>query len=174
MMMRAFVEAVLAYTKAPYVNLISHSMGVTIARKVAQGGIAEDHKVGKYEVGPSLKHRIKNFVGIAGGNLGLTACFNLQEIPTCSPVDGFAPGEIPTFGPSKYLKDLNKDPAAEAQNVYAIWSKYDEVINGECVVWGKVTCRIPGQKEEVVKRSLEWSHLNLRDKTGEDILKLFS
>lgn len=48
------------------------------------------------------------------------------------------------------------------------------MINGECVVWGKVTCRIPGQKEEVVKRSLEWSHLNLRDKTGEDILKLFS
>jgi triacylglycerol lipase len=72
---RAFVEAVLAYTKAPYVDIISHSMGVTIARKVAQGGTATDQRYGTYNVGPSLKAKIRNFVGIAGGNLGLTACW---------------------------------------------------------------------------------------------------
>ena len=68
-------------------------MGVTLARKVAQGGIAEDRTYGKYNVGESLKGKIKSFIGIAGGNLGLTACFNSQHIfPTCSPIDGFDPG----------------------------------------------------------------------------------
>jgi triacylglycerol lipase len=144
--LRAFVEAVLEYTKAPYVNLISHSMGVTLARKIAQGGKAIDHKEGEYEVGPSLKHRIRNFIGIAGGNQGLTACFNLQAVPTCSSIDGFSPGELPTSGPSKYVKSLNANPGAEAMNVYTVWSLFDTVIGGECVVWGKVTTRIPGQK----------------------------
>lgn len=74
MMLRKFVEAVLAYTKASHVHLISHSMGVTLARKIAQGGSAEDHEYGTYEVGPSLKDKVKTFIGIAGGNLGLTNC----------------------------------------------------------------------------------------------------
>lgn len=42
-MLRAFVEAVIAYTGAPQVNIISHSMGVTLARKVIKGGSAQDH-----------------------------------------------------------------------------------------------------------------------------------
>ena len=95
-----------------------------------------------------MKNRVKNFIGIAGGNLGLTACFNSQHLfPTCSRIDGFDPGEIPTSGPSLYLKDINSVSSGEGLNVYSIWSKFDEVIGGECVVWGKVTCRIPGQKE---------------------------
>ena len=57
-------------------------------------------------------------------------------------------------------------------NVYAVWSKYDDVIGGECVVWGKVTCKIPGQKDEIVKRTVEWGHLALRDKIGPDIISL--
>lgn len=73
--MRAFVEAVLAYTKASHVNVVSHSMGVTIARKIIQGGQARDQTLGYYDVGPSLKEKVKNFVGLAGGNLGLTACW---------------------------------------------------------------------------------------------------
>lgn len=36
--MRAFLEAVLAYTKAEKVIVIGHSMGVTIGRKIIQGG----------------------------------------------------------------------------------------------------------------------------------------
>jgi len=35
---RAFVEAVLQYTKADKVHIVGHSMGVTIGRKVAKGG----------------------------------------------------------------------------------------------------------------------------------------
>jgi pimeloyl-ACP methyl ester carboxylesterase len=72
--MRAFVEAVLQYTGKDRVNIIGHSMGVTIGRKIIKGGKAEDHIQGTYDVGASLKARIKTFVGIAGGNLGVATC----------------------------------------------------------------------------------------------------
>ena len=71
---RKFIEAVLEYTGADYINVVSHSMGVTIARKAVKGGTAIDSD-GTYELGISLKEKVKTFVGIAGGNLGLTACY---------------------------------------------------------------------------------------------------
>jgi len=78
--------------------------------------------------------------------LGLTACWNAGTIPTCSNVDGFNPGSGPSAGPSKYLNDLNKNGGDEASNVYTAWSKFDDLIGTQCVVWGKVTCRLPNQK----------------------------
>lgn len=149
--MRAFVQAVLKYTGAAQVNIIGHSMGVTIGRKIIKGGTAQDHSAGSYDVGASLSSKVKTFVGLAGANLGLTACWNLGTIPTCSNVDGFNPGALSTSGPSKFLADINSNGGAEASNVYTIWSKNDDLIQMQCVVWGKVTCRIPNQKEEVVK-----------------------
>lgn len=123
--LRAFLEAVLAYTGASQVNVIGHSMGVTLGRKIIKGGKAEDRAEGSYDVGESLKNKVKTFVGIAGGNLGLVSCHGLAAVPTCSDVDGFNPGLIVTSGPSKYLAELNKGGGTEASNVYAIWSKYD-------------------------------------------------
>lgn len=164
------MEAVLAYTKATHINVIGHSMGVTIGRRVLQGGESVDQSAGAYSVGPSLKSKVNSFIGLAGGNLGLTACFGGSLIPTCSNIDGFNPGNLPTSGPSKYLASLNTAPAAEASKVYTIWSKYDTLIGTQCVVWGKVTCRIPGQTSEVVKDSLEWDHFAVRDKTGPDLI----
>jgi triacylglycerol lipase len=168
--MRAFVEAVLAYTKASQINVIGHSMGVTIGRRVVQGGETVDQKEGTYSVGASLKDKVKNFIGLAGANLGLTACYGGNLIPTCSNIDGFNPGALATSGPSKYLAGLNSNSGAEGTNIYTIWSKYDNLIGTQCVVWGKVTCRIPGQKDEVVKNSLEWDHFAVRDKTGPDLI----
>ena len=72
--LRAFVEAVMDYTKADKVNIVSHSMGVTMARKIIKGGITKDHRDGLYDLGQSLHLKVKTFVGIAGGNMGLTAC----------------------------------------------------------------------------------------------------
>ncbi len=144
----------LAYTKASQIDVIGHSMGVTIGRRVCQGGSAQDQKEGTYSVGDSLKGKIRNFIGLAGANLGLTACTGGSLIPTCSNIDGFNPGSLPTSGPSKFMASLNANPGAEATSVYTIWSKYDDIITPQCTVWGKVTCRIPGQKDEVVKNSL--------------------
>lgn len=36
--LRQFFNAVLQYTKATRLHIISHSMGVTLARKIVQGG----------------------------------------------------------------------------------------------------------------------------------------
>lgn len=89
-------------------NVIGHSMGVTLGRKIIKGGKAEDRAEGTYDVGESLKNKVKSFVGIAGGNLGLVSCHGLSAVPTCNDVDGFNPGVIVTSGPSKYLAELNK------------------------------------------------------------------
>lgn len=145
MRMRAFVEAVIKYTGAAKVNIIGHSMGVSIGRKVIKGGVANDHSAGDYNVGDSLKSKVNTFVGLAGANLGLTACWTASVLPTCSAKDGFFPGATSFSGPSKFLNDLNTNGGAEGDKVYTIWSKYDDLILYECLVWGKVTCRIPDQ-----------------------------
>ena len=83
-------------------------MGVALARKIINGGSAQDHTEGTYEVGPSLHTRVKAFVGIAGGNLGLTNCNGMNVIPTCSDIDDFNPVLTIVSGPFKYLSELNK------------------------------------------------------------------
>jgi hypothetical protein len=118
-----------------------------------------------------LKTKVKAFIGLAGANLGLTQCHGGNLIPTCSNIDGFNPGLFITSGPSNFLSDLNTKGGSEGDKVYSIWSKYDEVILGGCVVWGKITCRIPGQDEEIMKNSLAWGHFEVRDNSGPDIIK---
>jgi hypothetical protein len=102
-------------------------------------------------VGANLTARVKSFVGLAGANLGLTSCLGQYLLPTCSSIDGLDPGSTPSTGPSKFLGEINNSTLREGTNIYTIWSKYDDLILNECVVWGKITSRIPQQTEEVVK-----------------------
>jgi triacylglycerol lipase len=81
-------------------------MGVTLGRKVIKGGSGVDHIVGVYNVGESLANKVKSFVGLAGGNYGLTQCYK-ASIVACNNIDGFNPGDLPSSGPAKYLNDLN-------------------------------------------------------------------
>jgi pimeloyl-ACP methyl ester carboxylesterase len=59
--LKAFIEAVLAYTGAPKVHLVSHSLGVTVARKTLFDN-------------PELYQRVAGFVAIAGANHGTSFC----------------------------------------------------------------------------------------------------
>lgn len=87
-------------------------MGVSIGRKIIKGGSATDHIAGSYNVGASLASKVKAFIGLAGANYGLTACYSATTFPTCNKVDGFYPGALPSSGPSTFLNDINVNGGA--------------------------------------------------------------
>ena len=159
----------MAYTKSKKFIILGHSMGVSIARRIIQGGDAIDHVAGTYNVGASLSDKVSLFVGMAGANLGLNACIGGDAIPTCGTKDGFYPGLLPTSGPSTYLKSLNTG-AKEGSKVYSVWSKNDDLIGTGCVVWGKITSQIPNEDGQVTKSGFEWTHFKVRDDTGPDMI----
>jgi triacylglycerol lipase len=101
-------------------------MGVTLGRKIIKGGDATDHAAGKYNIGVSLKDKVQNFIGIAGANYGLTACYSVPDVyQTCNKVDGFFPGLLSSSNPATFLYELNIQGGAEGKKVYTIWSKHD-------------------------------------------------
>ena len=74
---KSFIEAVKAYTGADKIDIVTHSMGVTIGRKAIKGGTGWDKAINGsviYDLGPPLQY-IDTFVGIAGGNYGLFGCY---------------------------------------------------------------------------------------------------
>jgi hypothetical protein len=158
---RAFIEAVLAYTGADRLDVIGHSMGVTLARRAILGGKLDGHNLGR-----PLTEWIDTFVGIAGANRGLTACFFSRHKPTCSDEDGFFPGYASFWGVtglSDFLSELNAQSGYEGTNVYSIWSQADQLIGYGGLVYGKYTSRIPGQSGEKVYDSYPYGHFCVRD-----------
>jgi pimeloyl-ACP methyl ester carboxylesterase len=61
-----FVRAVQAYTGSPHVDVVAHSLGVTIVRKLLR-----DY--------PGLARHVRVVVAIAGGNHGTTVCRGLES-----------------------------------------------------------------------------------------------
>jgi triacylglycerol lipase len=169
---RAFVAAVKAYTGASKVDIVGHSMGVTLARKAIEGGTAYDSAAGgTYNLGASMTSSVDTFVGISGANRGLTSCYYSGTlIPTCSDVNGFYPGYlIGAFGPydvSQILVNMNATSHDEGSFVYTIWSSVDEVIGYGTIVYGVSTCRIPGQNGEATFSTVPYGHFGSKDLTG--------
>ena len=137
--LRKFTEAVLAYTGADRFNVISHSMGVSLGRRVIKGGQVNASKT-PFNLGPSLADRVDTFIGIAGANYGLINCaFIPMGIPTCNDLNGFFPGDyLGTKGRSKYLAELD-DGIKEGTKVYSIFSTTDDLIGYGDLVYGKYT-----------------------------------
>src|SRR6185436_20224339 len=109
---------------------------------------------GSYNIGPSLTSSVDTFVGIAGGNLGLTTCgLSGPLTPTCGSTNGFYPGVfngISVSGRSAYLNDLLATKSFEGSFRYAIHSTVDELIGFGGLVYGEYTARLPGQTGEVL------------------------
>ncbi len=177
---RSFIEIVLEYTQAKKVNIIAHSMGVTLARRAILGGKCFDPEYGYYELGIPLTNFIHTFVGIAGGNLGLESCKKWSKFfPTCNKFTGFYPGEYDSAtgkitNLSQVLKEMLLPEKFEGERVFSIWSPYDEVVKNEGLVYNRLTCQIPNQDGEIVFYSSKMSHFNLKVKTFKEQLELIS
>lgn len=77
--LRAFTEAVISYTGATKIDIIGHSMGVTLGRRVVKGGIV-NAAPNPFNLGPSLASKVDTFIGIAGANFGLYSCYLVPTV----------------------------------------------------------------------------------------------
>lgn len=167
---RNFMEAVLGYTGAARIDVIAHSMGVTLARRAILGGDMDG-----YELGAPLTNRVDAFVGIAGANRGLTACFLAESKPTCSDEDGFFPGYpslLGVTGESDILAELNARSGYEGARVYSIWSRTDQIVGLGGLVYGKNTSRIPDQDGEKIYGGQPYGHFCVRDLSADVQLEM--
>jgi triacylglycerol esterase/lipase EstA (alpha/beta hydrolase family) len=154
---RHFIKAVLAYTGATAVDIVAHSMGVTLARKAIKGGTGSDRAQfpALYDLGEPLTAQVHTFIAIAGANRGLASCLPMLVFPTCALTNGLHPL-------SQFLAALNSSSGFEGQKRYSIWSAADTLI---AAAGGDVaaTSPLPGQTGEWVPHGLD--HLALKDQT---------
>ena len=163
---RGFIQAVLEYTGAEKVDVIGHSLGVTIARMAIIGGQMPAADGSQYDLGAPLTAHIDSFVGIAGANWGMASCVT-PLVPVCSTETGYYPGWWNGFQVqdlSTALATINQSTGREGQHIYSIWSSVDAVIGTGCVVWDHNTCRVPGDHGDL---HLFLDHLSIRSLTGE-------
>ncbi|GMS94090.1 hypothetical protein PENTCL1PPCAC_16265, partial [Pristionchus entomophagus] len=169
--LRRFIEAILEYTEAEQIDIVAHSMGVTLARKAIQGG--QIHLSGEScDLDESLSEKVDALVAISGANYGMCMCLmaGIAGTPACGQV-GYAPGSCghrdasltacaedtaECEGEADYagvLRAVNADDEQEADFIASLWSNgkgvltsnpSDDAILGKGnMVWGKKTSAVP-------------------------------
>jgi triacylglycerol esterase/lipase EstA (alpha/beta hydrolase family) len=78
---RKFIEAVMEYTGAEQIDVIAHSMGVTLGRRALKGGWHLSERSGggsqthsSYDLGDPLTDKVAHFIAIVGPNYGVLNC----------------------------------------------------------------------------------------------------
>lgn len=167
--LRKFTEAVIAYTGASKIDVICHSMGVTLGRRVIKGGQVNAVS-SPFNLGPSLSNKVESFIGIAGANYGLVSCYLLPVgFPTCNTLNGFYPGDTTGIIPrSKYLSEINSDTVKEGANVFSIFSTTDDLIGFGNIVYGRYTSLWPTVDESKTFSFEINCHMKLRDETADE------
>jgi triacylglycerol lipase len=168
---RAFIQAVKAYTGAAKVDVITHSMGVTLTRKAILGGNGNDLlNGGNYNLGSPITSSIDTFVGISGANRGLVSCYQTGgATSTCANTNGLYPGYLYfgyVIGVSNILTNMNASFNYEGTYSYSIWSTVDEIIGYGNVVYGQYTSQIPAQNGEKRFTAFPYGHINSKDLSG--------
>ncbi|KAF8355752.1 hypothetical protein PRIPAC_97375, partial [Pristionchus pacificus] len=187
--LRRFIEAILEYTETEKVDVIAHSMGVTLARMVSKGG--EVHFLTEScNLGAPLSSKIDALVTISGANYGMCMCLmaGLTHMPACGQ-SGFAPGkcsrrqgnigdcmlDMKCDGEDDYssvLVAVNSAEEKEAAFVASLWSNDDAFLGIDNLVWGRKTSLVPGS--DVTHGYEKMDHSQTKDKTVKDQLSLVS
>ena len=166
---RNMILAILEYTNSKKINIISHSLGVTLSRKSIKGGNAFEtfnRKDIPINLGISLSNRISTFIGIAGANRGLNSCGKYgQEIP----INTCGANGLSIISP--FLVDLGYG-GDEGDYRFTIFSWNDEII---CYLQN---CKVNDQHSSSLneqtgfKEYQNLNHMALRDQTTNVLINM--
>lgn len=162
---REMIDAILEYTGSDKINIVGHSLGVSIALLSIQGG-----DVGaalNRPIGENISEKIENFIGIAGAVKGLSFCSFFTFIPTCSKLTGLHPYSL--------LVNKLKSMSYSGKKVIAIYSKDTDEIIGRDNTGPHPTSELPGQTDAIIyssKKGDKIGHMGLKDQSIQTVFKL--
>lgn len=124
-----FIKMVREYTGSDHFSLVTHSLGVTLARRTLK-------------VHPELRSDLVAFVGIAGGNHGTSLCPPGSEgnVVSCDEIAAGTPwladlngpaGSDETYGPAKWLTVYDGSGAADPAFAGPDYSKSPQLRGAE-------------------------------------------
>jgi pimeloyl-ACP methyl ester carboxylesterase len=157
---RSFIAAVKAYTGASQVDVIGHSLGVTMLRKAILGGTAyntADRSGSGVNLGSSISSSIDAFVGIAGARYGLYSC---GYWPFSGWTDTCGPNGLSIDNP--FYSNLGSSVGGDWQG--EIYSWVDEIIcYGSCYYYYVHGSTLPGGDGYHAYYSAPYGHINSKE-----------